>query len=197
MAGVSADGGPGDTSGGERHDGAVSALLRLTEQACAGVVLVEEMLDATQPGWDAPRKGRRAGSGPGGSLGYVRSALHTVWVNTGWMLVREHGVEAYRIPPMALRGPDGYEVWQRGPDGRDDVTTVAEWEPPSSEPDVLTPVREVRNPGERLYTLAEARQILGGCTEHRWTVEVDAGGTPVAVKCERPACDAVRAVQEH
>jgi hypothetical protein len=155
-------------------------LRRLLDHCVAGVLLIEEVLDAEQPGWlQAPGK-RSYVPHP---LRNAWGALGSAWINVASNLV-DRGEPSWAITPLVTRTiQGGQHQWELAPDGHLEITPDAvssfDWR------ESLTGdlVRIVDRPAEPRYTLDEARRILEVCSEHEWEV-VTEGARPVGVRCK-------------
>jgi len=164
-------------------------LRDLLEQIQAGILLCEEILDEEQPGWHLRKRGRRGGAAPSAARN-AWGLLNIAWVNLGHMLIRDHGVESWSIPPLAARSEEDGEttLLQFGRGGTLDVSAEVGMHllERRTAPEA---VRLIEGPREPLYTLEEARRVLEVCQQHVWKVETGDNGSPTGVRCATPGCD--------
>lgn len=164
-------------------DNDTADLRTLVEQVHAGVLLMEERLDAVGPSGSWIKSGTPER--------YAWGQLSMAWINLVTVLLEDPNVQTWEIEPLVTRSADGGRSgWSVGPDRH---VIIEPWDG-VAHPDLArttsASVRPVNHPTEPRYTLAEAREILAICQTHRWDVETDDGGQPVGIKCAN--CDEKR-----
>lgn len=147
-------------------------LRTLHQQLHAGVLLLQEVLDVTDPGWWKPRRGKAVQGGSAVRLAYGQ--LYTAWTNIGHWLIREEGAESWTIAPLVTRNlssaAEQFSAIEFAPEGHLVLTEGVDSQ--GFDAGDATPVRRVVEPEEPRYTLAEAQQILD---DRRKTMELSKG----------------------